>query len=418
MPLECQRCGRSSYGDGVSEPAPTAPASRRRRTAPPARARGFARIPIAIRVLAVCAVAGAAWWLFAAWQGTRTTLRFVGVDDLTGLELTFFPDRLSFTAPSPPLPLGELVATGAATTVGRDLVPGRAFVRYRGPGIGAGYALVTGGDELPPIQLHAPGAVRGRIGEAVATWCYGWRSLGLAPVVDAEVIVMGGGEHGVVLGSARSDQEGRFVVEGIDTRCGHLGLRVRARGYAIVHQEVPADDSPAIVAVARGATVTGRVETPGGIDPTTLRVFARGLPGVDTRPGADGTFALDHLPARMQPWLLVDGTPGDIAYEPVRSQPGEPLHLVLVRGARVRGRVVARSTLRPLVGAFVYCGDGEAVATDDHGAFALDHLLPGKALIQAQWQGGAAGAKVSWSGSSLVDLAAGDVLDGIVVAVD
>lgn len=403
----------------VSHVAPSAGQHRRRRESPP-RARGWRRVPIAGWVLLACGLAALAWWLIDRVQSTRATLRFVGAAPTGGIELTFFPGQLAFAAPSPPPPLGQLTLTDAtAVTVGPDLVPGRAFVRYRGEGIGAGYAVVESGRELPPIALHAPVAVQGRLGEALATWCFGWRCLGMTPVADAEVIVMGGGEHGVELGSARSDAEGRFRVEGVDAACGTLTLRIRAPGFAITHHELgDSTDEPAIVPLSRGGTVSGRLEVPGGVDPTTLRVFARGLPGVDVRPGRDGAFALDHLPLGMQPWLLVAGTAPQFAYAPVRGIAGEPAHLVLVPGAIVRGRVVDRDTLATVAGALVYCGEGDAVYSDADGTFVLERLMPGSATIRAQWEGGDRRHPRSKHGATDVRLAAGGDLSGLVVVID
>ena len=142
-----------------------------------------------------------AWVGWRAYCDAHTTLAFAREGGLTPeLTLTFFPTQMAFASPSPPPPLGrESLPSGETITVGDDLVPTSGVVRYSGEGVGAGIAYVELGETLPPIQLRAQASLRGRVGEPVAFWCMGWRCAGYRPVVDAEVVVMGGGEHGVDL---------------------------------------------------------------------------------------------------------------------------------------------------------------------------------------------------------------------------
>jgi hypothetical protein len=376
-------------------------------------------------VALLCAGGAVAVWLvLRARAASHVTMTFASVSGaVPALELTFFPERLAFAAISPPPPLGELrTEPTASVTVGRELVPQRAVVRYRGQGVGTGYAHVELGRELPTVQLRPPTPFAGRVGEPIAVWCFGWRCAGLQPVAGAEVIVMGGGEHGVPLASAVTDADGRFVVEGVDTALDGLGLRVKARGFAIAHEPLarmrPEATSYPVTALARARACVGRVHVPAEVDAARLRVLARGLPGVHTVPAADGQFVLDHLPLGMQPRLLLDGLPPTWAYTAARASPDAPVRIDVVPAAVVRGRVVDAVTRRPLPEALVWSGEGDAVRSDSDGRYELARLLPGPAVIEAKWQtAGDPRRRQTFAGSSEIELVAGREHDDIDVAV-
>jgi hypothetical protein len=373
-------------------------------------------------VVAVFAVVLAAVGAWHGWQyvlAHRVTITFVDVPP-TGVELSFFPDQLAFAAPSPPPPLGRLTLDAAAVTVGSELVPDQAVMRYRAPGVGTGYRHVRLGQLLPPIRLRAPASVRGRVVEPVGAWSYGWRCAELRPVAGAEVLVMGGGEHGVELAQARSDEHGTFVVDGFDDELDGLGLRVRAPGFAIEHLPLPRTDGAAadvpVVALVRTRPRAGRIVAPPGFDATSLRVLARGLPGVETVPAADGTFVLDHVPPSVSPRLLLYGLPATLAHASARAEPD--VRIELVAAAAVRGRVVDATTREPLGGAMVFCGDDHAVRADAHGRFEIGQLPPGPAVVDAKYHYHVRRRLQSRSGSLSVDLRSGETLDDVVVPIE
>lgn len=389
-----------------------------------ARGVGSSNLRAVARALALCAVVGAAIVAWRAWDGRRVTLAFARADaPVPALELTFFPDQFTFAAPSPPPPLAtRQLAAGATATFGADAVPERAVVRYRGDGVGAGFVHVELGATPRAVALRPAVAVRGRVVAPVAAWQYGWRCLALAPVAGAEALLMGGGEHGVELGRAVSDASGAFVIDGVDAALDGLALRVRAPGYVLAHADLERgpDGAPAVTVVPldRGATRTGRIDAPPGFDPSTLLVLARGLPGVQAQPAADGSFTLDFLPPRAEPRLALVGLPPTLAHAPARAAANAPASIALQPAATVRGRVLSVATGKPLAGALVWVGDDETVRTDDDGRFELGHQLPGDVEVRAQWDGARKrGRRAKWHGRAAVRLVAGQTLADVDVIV-
>lgn len=346
--------------------------------------------PFAVTLLVAALLAGA-WFGYLAWAERHVTLVFAGGEAVPPLELTFFPDQLAFGAPSPPPALGERrLDGGSSLVVDGSLVPGHGLVRYRGDGIGTGFAFVELGGPTPTIRLRPPQTLRGRVGEPIGFWCFGWRCAGYRPIADAEIVVMGGGEHGVDLATARTDVDGRFVVAGFDGALDALGLRVRAKGYGIAHERIEdlggRAGERALVALSPAPPRKGRLATPPGLDPTSLRVLARGLPGVEATPATDGTFTLDFVPSDVEARIVLHGLPDTFAMLPARTDRGGEVRVEVVAGAVVRGRVLDTANWRPVAGALVWCGDQEAVRTGADGRYELVRLPPGDVEVEAQWR--------------------------------
>lgn len=369
------------------------PGGRPPRVRRPAARKSFSlrRLPLFVWVLAGCALAWAGWTAFEALRPRWVELRFVHAGGpVPELTLTFFPDQLAFAAPSPSPSIGQLRLQGSTTAVvGSDLVPGRAVVRYEGPGVGTGFLFVELDRPLPPVELRAPQTLRGRIGEPKGLWAFGWRCAGFVPVADAEVLAMGGGEHGVVLARARTGSDGRFELPGLDGALGSVGVRVLAAGFAMAQLDVSldaADNTAPVVPMVRATALPGRIHAPAGVDPSTLRVLARGLPGIVAVPAADGTFVLEHLPPGAEPRLLLYGLGEGLAQAPARAVRGAPLRIDVVPAAVVRGRVVDRATQVPMGDVLVFCGDDLTVRADGGGRFELLRVLPGEVEVVAQWE--------------------------------
>ncbi|MCA8951101.1 MAG: carboxypeptidase regulatory-like domain-containing protein [Planctomycetes bacterium] len=340
-------------------------------------------------MLAIAGLIALAAFGVREWLAGRVTLTFVRSGGaVPALALTVFSDRLTFTSPSPPLPLGQVeVASGHSVTLDRGLVPQRAVVRYAGDGVGTGVVFVELGRELAPIELVAPRAIRGRVGEPIGFWAFGWRCAGLRPVGGAEITAMAGGEHGIAIGTATADAEGNFELTGISPAAHPLSLRVRAPGHALAHVAVPgAGGEPVVAALEPTRALHGDVATPADFDPTTLWVLARGLPGVQARPARDGSFTLDNLPPSAEPRLLLFGLGDHYGCREVRAGRDEPVRLEVVVAGVVRGRVVDRETGAPIGGALVFPDDAPAVRSRADGGFELTRVLPGTVELTAQYE--------------------------------
>jgi hypothetical protein len=371
-------------------------------------------------VLVLAGLWAAFWYGRRYWRQNHTTLQFAALAGFTpALELTFFPDRVTFAAPSPPLAIGELRIDGSTVTVGAELVPERAMVRYRGPGIGAGVMFVELGRDPPPVPLRAPHTLSGRVGTPVSPGPTP-DSVGLRAVAGAEVIAMGGGEHGVDLATTRTDAEGRFTLTGIDGELDGLGLRVRAAGFAIHHEVVgrAVGRDPIRIALEPGRRQIGTVAATPDVELRTVRILARGLPGVESSIASDGSFALEHLPNDSAPRLLLHGLPKHVAHAPQQVGDGQPIAIAIVHGAIVRGRVVDATSRRGLSGALVWCGESDAVRADGDGRFELPQLMPGAAELSAQWQQvDRQRRRLDWVGSLPFVLQAGTVHEDIEILV-
>ena len=361
---------------------------------------------------------GAAW--FARWLQTAdphaVTLRFVGPGKTLAppLQLDFFTARFGASLPSPPPRLGaRSLAAGEVAAIGLEFGRDVGRVRYRAEGFGVGYATFALGQAPRPIELRPARSLRGRVGEPLAVWSQGWRCIGMRPVAGADVVLLGGGDQGVELASARSDERGEFVLDGFDGELDGLSLRVRAPGFVLAHEHLPRLSSPdfvePVVPVLRGDSLRGRLVVPPGTDTTGWRVLARGFVGVEAEPLTDGTFVLDHLPNGATAPLLVHGLAPTLAQQPVQARVGDSVVVEVVPAAVVSGRVVELLSKRPLVGALVYWNDGAAVATDDEGRFTLPHVLPGGGELRAQFDFLDAGRRRhQWTGAVPMSLHAGE----------
>lgn len=357
------------------------------------------------------------------YEDHHAVLRFdAGEGASPAIELTFFPDQFAFAAPSPPPPLGQAALVGAEITVGEDLVPDRSVVRYVSEGYGSGFAKVQLGGSTPTISLRPPTSLSGRVGEPVHYWCMGWRCAGYLPVVDAEVVLMGGGEHGVDLARARTDEQGSFTVSGFDGKLDVLGLRVRAPGFEVAHQRILGlgdhDGERALVNMSRAPARVGKLvvlpET--GARAEDFLVLARGLPGVQARPSTTGRVVLDHIAPDVEARVLVYGLPPMLAQTDARTERDGEFKVEVVPGAVVTGRVLG-DDLEPQANALVWIGQHRAVRTDEDGAFVLENLIPGARTIKAQWRPKRRRAKLLLASRKLT-LVAGERHEGVEILLE
>ncbi|MGE0145262.1 MAG: collagen binding domain-containing protein [Planctomycetota bacterium] len=192
--------------------------------------------------------------------------------------------------------------------------------------------------------------------------------------------------------TARSDAEGRFVIDGLAP--GNLNVSARARGVGYVEQEIgeSARRSAEIeLRLQPFATLYGTVAATGGVADESLSI------------------AIEPWPRSLRTqWVVVDETgayemrdlaPGTFRLEVWRKQsavhalevtvpPGERrrLDLTVEAAASLAGRVVDTAGL-PLPGySVVAIRDGKWLAsttTDDSGAFAISGVSPGPVTIRA-----------------------------------
>jgi hypothetical protein len=366
---------------------------------------------------------------FARWLQTAdphaVTLRFVGPgkSPAPAMQLEFFTGRFGAVLPSPPPRLGERsLPAGDVAAIGLEFGRDVGRVRYRADGFGVGYATFALGQTPRPIELRPARSLRGRVGEPLAVWSQGWRCIGMRPVAGADVLLFGGGDQGLELATARTDERGEFELAGFDGELDGLSLRVRAPGFVMAHEPLPRLSSPAfaepVVPVLRGDSLRGRLAVPPGTDTTGWRVLARGFVGVEAEPLADGTFVLDHLPNGATAPVLVFGLAPTLAQQPVQARVGDSVVVEIVPAAVVTGRVVELLSKKPLVGALVFWNDGAAVATDDEGCFTLPHVLPGGGELRAQFDFLDAGRRRhQWTGAVPMSLQAGERRTDVDVAV-
>ena len=366
----------------------------------------------------IVAISLGIWHGLGWYEQNYLPIRFAGEGvEVPELELTFFPDQLAFVAPSPPPPLGSETIASDSVTVGAALCPERSVLRYAGEGVGAGFVHVQLDRPFEQVSLRPPASLSGRVGEPVHYWSMGWRCTGFLPVADAEVVVMGGGEHGVDLVRARTDERGEFTVTGFDGQLDALGLRVRAPGFAVLHKGIvdldAHADERALLVLERAPLRRGAVVVmPGlGIAPEDLLLLARGLPGVQARPDPSGKVAFDHVPLGMEARVLVYGLPPLVAQTEARTERDGQFEVQVVAGAVVRGRVLGVD-LAPRPGALVWIGQQTPVRTDGDGRFELTNQLPGKQAITAQWKPKRRRAK-PWLVSKALTLVAGEATEGV-----
>lgn len=420
--------------DPTSNPSPTpssAPAGgqarSRTRYRPKPKTR-WQRIPFLVRLLVPLGVVSAAMWGFDRYRSSHAWLTFHRPDGrpVPALELTFFPDAMSFAAPSPRPPFGAaaLAAGADAVVVGSDLVPGTALVRYRGEGIGTGYTSVGIGADCA-IELKPPATLPGRVGEPSQAYVFGWRSFGLRPIADAAVLGFGGGEHGVPLVETRTDAEGRFELRGFDASMVTLGVRVLKPGYAMSWQEWDwSRPGGPVIALVPTTPIRGRLRLPAELPTDALQLLARGLPGVATTIAPDGAFALDHVPPGLEPKLLVHGLPDTWTHLESRGKVGgAPLEIPILRAGVVRGYVIDLTSQRPLAGAVVWHRHGPTGMTvarsDAQGAFTIGRIPPGELTLGAHWEESRPGRKtLSLAGQRVFEVSEGQQIADVIIRVE
>ena len=344
-----------------TDPGTPLPAPVRPRRVPRPKPNWWQRLPFTIRWIlpAVVAAIGIKYWAdLRAMQVVFTFVTATGAP-APDVKLEFFAEATGPSDPSPPPRLGEVVVTGGEEfRASSMLVPRRALVRWSTAGHGSGFAAVAAGEQHR-IELNPAGTVSGSVVQPLPVWLFGARALA-APVAGARVVVMGGGERGLPLAEAPAAADGRFTVGGFDDGILQPTLRVLAAGFSLAHVDAirGAAEEPALAVVTPTQPLQGRVALPAGLAAQGLRVLARGLPGIDAVPAADGFFALDHVPAWTWPRLVVHGLPAGFTQRGCQVTVATSAEVVVERALTVRGYVLDALTQAPVQGATVYHENG------------------------------------------------------------
>lgn len=350
---------------------------------PPKPAPGlWSNMPVAIRyVLPLVLVVGIGAWAFSSWAARYTYIRVV---DAAGTEVQsgvveFFVFDESGAARSPSAKLGELVFEGdGLLAVGPELVPGEALARIRADGFGTGFCYLRRGAQTEPCALGRPGraegVVRGPDGRGVA---------------EAFVQAFGGGAHGVLLAEAVTGSAGEFVLSGFSDTVPSLHVRARKESFAVGSLELWIEgEQKRVIELLRTAPVPGSVVLPDGVT-GDLRVQGYLVPGVEAPVGADGRFAIDHLPPPpTRTSLIVRGLPEGYTHRKVVVEPGSwEAEIVVEPAAVVEGRVIDYQTGEPVPRAAVRHEHGpsgvEVAACDEGGNFRIGRLPAGAVVLQA-----------------------------------
>jgi hypothetical protein len=369
--------------------APTAPEIRRRpRRARNRRRRGdsgglLSGIPWSVRIgaiaLPIILFAGP---LYDAWSARQLSFRVSAVAGPAPerLDVVVFENGDRQWSLSPPPVLGTLQLAGAGPhELPHALVPDEAVLRVSAPGLGASFVAVERGESTWPVRLGPPIAFSRRVVDEDGV-----------PVAGARVIALGGGERGVPLGEAVTDENGRFTIDTVSAGEPYVLVRVLAAGYRRTESEVRfeelegrADQDPwpadRAMILLPSTPVRGRLVVRAGPDtevPGDLlagrHLAVRALPGVDTVTAEDGSFVLDHLSPRYRATLLVADLPEGFTHRRTTVGAGdEGVELLIEPEHTIRGIVINGNNGRGLPGVSVWHPHGphgdEAVRTSESG---------------------------------------------------
>jgi len=257
------------------------------------------------------------------------------------------------------------------------------------------------------------------------------------PVTEAEVRIYRGEEARALHRKTRTDDNGRFRVEGL--REERLEVWVKPEGNLVPAGEeevVPPLKDLEFVLEPTGR-VRGRVSVARGELPPRVRIIAsakdqpfpwsgRSLQAeTDEIDPATGEFSIDGvLPSEeVTVTARAAGYWVDPATIPVGGgEEAGPVHLVLERGHVIEGSVRERGG-SPVGGARVFAGTSSSTFTDNRGDFALDGLRPGAITLTVTHQDYAPAearltAPRTETSPLVIELGEGGTIEGSVLDVD
>ena len=189
------------------------------------------------------------------------------------------------------------------------------------------------------------------------------------------------------------------IIEGLYTiTVGPYGDDKSIAPKRVAGQQLTARSSPLLVEVDAGVAVSGKVVYADGtlVPDTTIEVRG-GMLNNTREPAPDGTFTIIGLGPGKYTVAAVTGD-GNLSTPPQDvTAPAANVVLTMPRGGRIEGRVVERSTLRPVTD-FVVAPNrreqflprpqqgGKETHSDD-GSFVLDNVAPGPTTLRVTARG-------------------------------
>jgi protocatechuate 3,4-dioxygenase beta subunit len=165
----------------------------------------------------------------------------------------------------------------------------------------------------------------------------------------------------------------------------------------IAAQQITVRSSPLVVEVDAGATVSGKVAyADGTLVPDVTVEIRGGLLNNRREPAPDGTFSITGLPPGKFTLAAVTGDGNLTSPSLDVTAPAANVVLTMPRGGRIEGRVVERSTLRPVTDfsvspnrreQFLPRAPGGRETHSDDGTFVLDNVAPGPTTIRVAARG-------------------------------
>ena len=275
--------------------------------------------------------------------------------------------------------------------------PWNYSLRFSRPGLASEIVERLPADKLAPMvggqpkvfRLGPEAVIKGRIVDS---------SPAAVPVADAEVSALRAAEDGVESGSARTGDDGSFVLGGLETR--RYFLRITKFGWRPMVMKAIQAGSGARVAIklTRATVIRGVVRDKSG-DPesnATVAALLSDVPGIPTTPifwtsDSTGAFAQDRfVPGTYYLWARK----GDmLAYPPEKIELSEggdvEIDLSLKqKGSRVTGQVLpqsgvhistdARALLISRSSPLAFPRPAVADLDDSDGKFTFAGILPGR----------------------------------------
>ncbi len=287
---------------------------------------------------------------------------------------------------------GEAVTEADGKFLVGGLGTGRHNVTLTAPGYAAAYATATPGGEPLELVLEPGGEIAGRIVDA-----------GGAPVDEAQVSAEDPSRprgRGRSFGGRAEEGDGGFVLRDLPAGTYALSVRAASRGEASMSGVRVAAGQPTnvgTITLGRGGVVQGVVvDAEGsGIPGATVSAEkdARRRTGqLQTQTGSTGAFEIQGVPigpvyASASHPAYAEGR--DVATTVDPEKEPVPVRLVLVRGGRVEGRALYRDGRAFAGGRVTFYslepgGVGmrwETAAISADGSFVLDHMSPGRTMV-------------------------------------
>lgn len=346
---------------------------------------------------------------------------FLGMPfDSSGCNVQLYPFDDSGAAEYPPQALAklDLDATGSVTIPVSQLGPDGAHLVVDSPTHGVVVAHV---DATRPTAKLEFGELRNYAGVVLDS--------DDKPVAGARVQVLTH-RYGCLVREGTSNAAGEVAIEKVSSSSTFFTVRTLQTGFTADTRDLQlVVDQPFEVKLRRTRPVEGSIRAPAELRADSLDLRAFRVPGVRTKPLADGGFYLDCLP--MPPTevrLVLGGLPPGFTHEECLVSAGQQkVEIKVTRAAKVRGVVVTADRDLGVPGAYVEHGHGPSgrtgVYSDSSARFEIDAVPPGRIRIEAfggqvrRLSKDGAAERVTSGGFALVDVEEGKDVEGVVIRI-